>query len=77
MIKAVIFDFGSVLVGDEWRVIYREIARRLKIPEEKVQEINYVFIRDPESLAAYFQNPFRDNAKIFPATNPILDKRPN
>lgn len=39
MIKAVIFDFGSVLVGDEWKVIYKEIAQRLKIPEEKVQEI--------------------------------------
>ncbi len=39
MIKAVIFDFGSVLVGDEWRVIYKEITQRLKISEEKVREI--------------------------------------
>lgn len=39
MIKAVIFDFGSVLVGDEWKVIFKEIAQRLKISEEKVQEI--------------------------------------
>lgn len=39
MIKAVIFDFGSVLVGNEWQVIYKKIAQRLKIPEERVQEI--------------------------------------
>jgi len=39
MIKAAIFDFGSVLVGDEWKVIFKEIAQRLKISEEKVQEI--------------------------------------
>lgn len=39
MIKAVIFDFGSVLVGNEWWVIYKKIAQELNISEEKVKEI--------------------------------------
>jgi len=39
MIKAIIFDLGSVLVGVEWRVIYKKIAQELNISEEKVQEI--------------------------------------
>ena len=39
MIKAIIFDLGSVLVGVEWRIIYKKIAQELNISEEKVQEI--------------------------------------
>jgi len=39
MIKAVIFDLGSVLVGNEWWVIYKKIAQELNISEEKVKEI--------------------------------------
>jgi len=45
MIKAIIFDFGSVLVGDEWRAIYKEIAQKLKIPEEKVKESSKPLLR--------------------------------
>ncbi|MCJ7786791.1 HAD family phosphatase [Patescibacteria group bacterium] len=40
MIKAVIFDIGGVLVGSEWQVIYKKIAKELKISEEKVREIS-------------------------------------
>lgn len=41
MIKAVIFDFGSVLVrGGEWGIIYRTIAKILKISPKKVREIS-------------------------------------
>ncbi len=39
MIKAVIFDFGSVLVGGEWRTTYRKIAKKLKISQQKILEI--------------------------------------
>jgi len=39
MIKAIIFDLGSVLVGNEWWVIYKKIAQELNISEEKVKEI--------------------------------------
>jgi len=39
MIKAVIFDFGSVLIGEEWQVTYKEIAKELKISEEKTRNI--------------------------------------
>jgi len=39
MIKAVIFDLGSVLVGNEWWVIYKKIAQELNISKEKVKEI--------------------------------------
>jgi len=39
MIKAAIFDLGSVLIGDEWQVIYKEIAKELKISEEKTRNI--------------------------------------
>jgi len=41
MIKAVIFDFGSVLVkGGEWRIIYSSIAKTLKISLRKIREIS-------------------------------------
>jgi len=40
MIKAVIFDFGSVLVkGGEWKIIYKSIAKALKIPLRKIRDI--------------------------------------
>ena len=39
MIKAVIFDLGRVLVGGEWRVIYKKISKEVKMPAEKVREI--------------------------------------
>lgn len=31
---------GSVLVGAEWRIIYKRIAKKLRISEEKVKEIS-------------------------------------
>lgn len=40
MTKAIIFDMGSVLVGAEWRIIYKRIAKKLRISEEKVKEIS-------------------------------------
>lgn len=41
MIKAVIFDFGSVLVrGGEWKIIYKQIAKALKIPLQKIRKIS-------------------------------------
>lgn len=39
MIKAVIFDLGSVLAGNEWTIIYKKIADESKIPKKKVEEI--------------------------------------
>jgi len=39
MIKAVIFDMGGVLVRRNWQVIYKKIAKELKIPKEKVRKI--------------------------------------
>lgn len=39
MIKAVIFDFGSVLIGGDWRAAYRIIAKKLKISPKKLLEI--------------------------------------
>jgi len=35
MIKAVIFDLGSVLVKGPWKMAYRNIAKETKIPLEK------------------------------------------
>jgi len=40
MIKAIIFDMGSVLVGAEANIIYKRIAKILKISEEKAKEIS-------------------------------------
>jgi len=40
MIKAVIFDMGSVLVGDEANIIYKKIAKKLKISEKKARKIS-------------------------------------
>jgi epoxide hydrolase-like predicted phosphatase len=40
MIKAVIFDMGSVLIGAEWRIIYKRIAKKLRLSEEKVKKIS-------------------------------------
>jgi len=46
MIKAVIFDLGSVLTGSEWLLVYGEISKESKIPEEKVREVvNSLFIK--------------------------------
>jgi len=39
MIKAVIFDFGEVLIGNGWEITYKQIAKRLKISEEKARDI--------------------------------------
>jgi putative hydrolase of the HAD superfamily len=39
MIKAAIFDLGSVLIGKEWQVTYKQIAKELKISEEKTRNI--------------------------------------
>jgi len=44
MIKAVIFDMGSVLVGAEWRIIYKKIAKKLGISEEKAKEISRLLL---------------------------------
>lgn len=44
-IKAVIFDFGSVLVKWEWGTIYRKIAKKLKMPEEKTREIIWPLLK--------------------------------
>ena len=63
MIKAVIFDMGGVLVGREWQVIYKKIARELKISEEKVREISEPLLRewdirkiDEEAFWGEFEN---------------------
>jgi len=37
MIKAAIFDLGSVLATNEWPLIYAKIANELKITKEKVK----------------------------------------
>jgi len=46
MIKAAIFDMGGVLVGREWQIIYKKIAKKLKISEEKVREISEPLLRE-------------------------------
>lgn len=46
MIKAVIFDMGGVLVGREYQVIYKKIAKELKISEEKVKEISESLLKE-------------------------------
>ncbi len=38
MIKAIIFDLGSVLIGGNWRAVYRIIAKKLKISRKKLLE---------------------------------------
>ncbi len=39
MIKAVIFDLGSVLATENWTVLYKKIADELNIGTEKTEEI--------------------------------------
>ncbi len=46
MIKAVIFDMGGVLVGREWQVIYKKIAKELKTSEENVREISEPLLKE-------------------------------
>jgi len=38
MIKAVIFDMGSVLTTDEWPPVYAKIADELKISKKKIRD---------------------------------------
>jgi len=63
MIKAAIFDMGGVLVGREWQVIYKKIAKELKISEEKVREISESLLKewnigkiDKEAFWGEFEN---------------------
>ncbi len=39
MIKAVIFDLGSVLVTDNWPVIYKKISKEINTSVEKTEKI--------------------------------------
>lgn len=45
MIKAVIFDFGSVLIGGDWQKVYRKIAKQSKISWERIFEIVKPLVR--------------------------------
>jgi len=45
MIKAVIFDVGSVLVGSEWKIIYKKIAEKTGLTKEKVENIIFPLIK--------------------------------
>jgi len=45
MIKAVIFDLGSVLASSEWLLVYGKISKKSKIPEEKVRNIVNSLVR--------------------------------
>jgi putative hydrolase of the HAD superfamily len=39
MIKAAIFDLGSVLAASEWSLVYKKIANKIKIPKGKIKKI--------------------------------------
>ncbi len=74
MIKAAIFDLGSVLGTENWSAVYERIASKLKIDVEKTKEIvENLKTADISTKQSFFAGTYVCNA-VFYKTLAYIDE---